>query len=112
MTPGNNIYTLLIYFIAFSSFISSKFQTLYFPYRLAYYTWATCVITRRQKVLATGNEPFYKILRNKVNRKHKRSCRVYYETKVKDLRDQCKYPSISGRRSNCCVVLASAVDAT
>ena len=30
-TPGNNIYTLLITFIAFSSFISSKFH---FPYKL------------------------------------------------------------------------------
>ena len=28
-TPGNNIYTLLINFIAFTSFISSKFQTLF-----------------------------------------------------------------------------------
>ena len=77
------LYTLLITFIALSSFVLSKFQTLYFSY-----TWATCVITRRQKFLATGNEPFYKILRDKVNRKLKRCCRVYYETKVKDLRDQ------------------------
>ena len=28
-TPGNNIYTLLRTFIAFSSFISSKFQTIF-----------------------------------------------------------------------------------
>ena len=28
-TPGNNIYTLLITFIAFTSFNSSKFQTLF-----------------------------------------------------------------------------------
>ena len=42
-TPGNNIYTLLItLFIAFTSFISSKFQTLFFPYKLSYYAWATC----------------------------------------------------------------------
>ena len=41
-TPGSNIYTLLITFTAFSSFISSKFQTLYFPYKLSYYAWATC----------------------------------------------------------------------
>ena len=41
-TPGNNIYTLLITFIAFTSFISSKFQTLFFPYKLSYYAWATC----------------------------------------------------------------------
>ena len=51
-TPGNNIYTLLITFIAFTSFISSKFQTLFFPYKLSYYAttgpyyaWATCGIT-------------------------------------------------------------------
>ena len=48
-TPGNNIYTLLITFIAFTSFISCKFQTLFFPYKLSYcattgpyYAWATC----------------------------------------------------------------------
>ena len=45
-TPGNNIYTLLITFIAFTSFISSKFQTLFFPYKLSYYIWATCGLTR------------------------------------------------------------------
>ena len=43
MTPGNNIYTLLITFIAFSSFISSNFQTLFFPYKLSDYAWDTCV---------------------------------------------------------------------
>ena len=41
-TRGNNIYTLLITFIAFSSFILSKFQTLYSRYILSYYAWATC----------------------------------------------------------------------
>ena len=41
-TLGNNIYTLLRTFIAFTSFISSKFQTLFFPYKLSYYAWATC----------------------------------------------------------------------
>ena len=41
-TPGNNIYTLLINFIAFTSFNSSKFQTLFFPHKLSYYAWATC----------------------------------------------------------------------
>ena len=45
-TPGNNIYTLLITFIDFTSFISSKFQTLFFPYKLSYYTWATCDVPR------------------------------------------------------------------
>ena len=42
-TPGNNIYTLMITFIAFTSFISSKFQTQFFPYKLSYYAWAICV---------------------------------------------------------------------
>ena len=41
-TPGNNIYTLLITFITFTSFISSKFQTLFFPFKNSYYAWATC----------------------------------------------------------------------
>ena len=51
-TPGNNIYTLLLTFIAFTSFISFKFQTLFFPYKLSYYAtggpyyaWATCVFS-------------------------------------------------------------------
>ena len=44
MTPGNNINTLLITFIAFNSFISSKFQTLFFPYKLSYYTLGPTVI--------------------------------------------------------------------
>ena len=35
----------MITFTAFSSFISSKFQTLYFPYKLSYYAWATCAQT-------------------------------------------------------------------
>ena len=38
-TPGNNILHFTDNFIAFSSFFSSKF---YFPYKLTYYTWATC----------------------------------------------------------------------
>ena len=46
-TPGNNIYTLLITFIAFTLFISSKFQTLFVPYKLSYYAqaylWYKCV---------------------------------------------------------------------
>ena len=45
-TRGNNIYTLLITFMAFSPFILSQFQTLYFPYKLSYYAWATCVYKR------------------------------------------------------------------
>ena len=54
-TPGNNIYTLLITFIAITSFISSKFLTLFFPYKLSYYAtggpyyaWATCTKYTRQ----------------------------------------------------------------
>ena len=40
--PGNNIYTLLVTFIAFTSFLSSKFHSRYFPYKL-YYACTTCV---------------------------------------------------------------------
>ena len=60
-TPGNNIYTVLINFIAFTSFISSKFQTLFFPYKLSYYAigspyyaWASC--GGRRGRLYTGYE--------------------------------------------------------
>ena len=49
-TPGNNIYTLLITFIAFTSFISSKFQTLFLPYKLSYYAWATCGSTKHKQL--------------------------------------------------------------
>ena len=50
VTPGNNIYILSITFIAFTSFISSKFQTPFLPYKLSYYAqghlwyyaWAIC----------------------------------------------------------------------
>ena len=45
------------------------------------------LIVRRQKAVASGNKPLFKILWNKVNRERK-SCRgVYYENKVKDLQD-------------------------
>ena len=47
-TPGNNIYTLFIPIMAFTSFISSKFQTLFLPYKLSYYAWATCDRARDQ----------------------------------------------------------------
>ena len=42
---------------------------------------------RRQKALSSKNEILFKILRNKVNRERKRCRKVYYEKKVKDLRD-------------------------
>ena len=45
-TPGNNRYTLLMTFIAFTSFISFKFQTLNFLFKLSYYAWATFDHTR------------------------------------------------------------------
>ena len=35
----------MITFTAFTSFVSSKFQTPYFPYKLSYYAWATCAQT-------------------------------------------------------------------
>ena len=53
-TPGNDIYTLLITFITFTSFISPKFQTLYFPYKLSYYAWANCGLGS-SNTLATCN---------------------------------------------------------
>ena len=34
-----------------TSFISSKFQTRFFPYKLSYYAWATCVATLKQWTL-------------------------------------------------------------
>ena len=43
------------------------------------------LIIRRQKAFSSGNQPLFKILRNKVNRERKRCCMVYYENKVKDL---------------------------
>ena len=55
-TPGNNIYTLLTTFIAFSSFISSKFH---FPYKLSYYAWATCGLTDKDHPQATSCKPIY-----------------------------------------------------
>ena len=45
------------------------------------------LINRRQKALATNNVPLFKILRNKVNRERKRCRKVYYENKIKGLRD-------------------------
>ena len=47
------------------------------------------LITRRQKAFASGNQPLFKILKNKVNRERKHCRKVYYENKVKDLQD-CK----------------------
>lgn len=45
------------------------------------------LITRRQKAFASGNQPLFKILRNKVNREPKRFRKVYNENKVRDLQD-------------------------
>ena len=42
-TPGNNIYTLLITFIAFSSFISCRFHL---PYENSYCAWDKPVVER------------------------------------------------------------------
>ena len=57
MTPGNNIYLhLFITFIAFTSFTSSKFESLFFTYKLSYYAtggpyyaWVTCGETEYKK---------------------------------------------------------------
>ena len=43
------------------------------------------LIARRQKAFASGNQYLFKILRNKVNRAHKRCRKVYYENKVEGL---------------------------
>ena len=53
-TPGNNIYTLLITFIAFTSFISSKFQTLFFPIQ-------TLILCHRWPILRLGHLWFHVI---------------------------------------------------
>jgi len=45
------------------------------------------LIIRRQKVFSTGNQPLFKILRNKINREGKRCRMVYYENKAKDVQD-------------------------
>ena len=45
------------------------------------------LITCRQRAFASGNQPLFKTLRNKVNRERKRCRKVYYENKVRDLQD-------------------------
>ena len=45
------------------------------------------LIIRRQKAFSSGNQPLFKILRNKVNRERKGCLMVYYENKVEDLQD-------------------------
>ena len=45
------------------------------------------LIIHRQKAFSSGNQPLFKILKNKVNRECKRCRMVYYENKVKDLQD-------------------------
>ena len=45
------------------------------------------LIARRQKALASGNESLFKLLRKKVNRERKRCRKIYYQSKVKELRD-------------------------
>ena len=45
------------------------------------------LIARRQKALASGNESLFTLLRNKVNRERKRCRKIYYQNKVKELRD-------------------------
>ena len=45
------------------------------------------LIARRQKALAAGNESLFKLLRNKVNSERKRCRKIYYQNKVKELRN-------------------------
>ena len=54
-TPGNNIYTLLTTLTAFTSFISSKFQTLFFPYTNSHITLGAPV-GKSNKRLQHGNQ--------------------------------------------------------
>ena len=61
--------------------------TLVWVDRLWLSTQLKQLITRRQKAFASGNQPLFKILRNKVNRERKRCRKVYNENKVRDLQD-------------------------
>ena len=45
------------------------------------------LINWRQKALASGDITVFKLLRNKVNREQKRCRKLYYQTKVRNLRD-------------------------
>ena len=45
------------------------------------------LIERRQKAFAAGHDLLYKLLRNKVNRERKRCQMIYYNNKVRDLKD-------------------------
>ena len=45
------------------------------------------LIARRQRALATNNVPPFKLLGNKVNRERKCCRKIYYENKIKGLRD-------------------------
>ena len=45
------------------------------------------LIAPRQEALASGNESLFKLLRNKVNREQKQCRKIYYQNKVKVLRD-------------------------
>ena len=45
------------------------------------------LISKRQKAFASGNKPLFNLLRNKVNRERKRCRKVYYNNKVRDLKD-------------------------
>ena len=44
------------------------------------------LIRRRQRAFAPDNQLLYKYLRNKVNRVRKRCRKLYYESKVKELK--------------------------
>ena len=45
------------------------------------------LISKRQKAFASGNKPLFNLPRNKVNRERKRCRKVYYNNKVRDLKD-------------------------
>ena len=52
------------------------------------------LIKKRQEAFAQKNQALYKQLRNKVNRSRKNCRKLYYEAKVKDLKNQ--KPKIGG----------------
>ena len=64
-TPSNNIYTLII---TCRLFFSSKFSTLYFPYKLSYYAWATCDATTIKTKRSNKFSQWYSVYKLRIKR--------------------------------------------
>ena len=45
------------------------------------------LINKRPKVFSTGKKPLFSFLQNKVNRESKRCRKIYYNTKMQDLKN-------------------------